>query len=780
MRRVLHFLAALAAVLSCGPLTAQDQTSLAGSGHDKFRQLDEILPTPGDYRTASGAPGKSYWQQRADYRIRAELDDRDQRIVGSQTITYTNNSPDVLRYLWLQLDQNIFAQDSDAYYTGVANSTDTLSFRSLRQQLAYGRFSGGHRIKSVRDAQGDGRPHTIVDTMMRIDPPQPLPPGGTMSFSVDWEYDIPQARVLLSRGGYEFFDADENYLYTIAQWFPRMAAYTDVTGWNNKKFLGDGEFTLEFGDYDVEITAPADHIVSATGELQNAQDVLTSEQIRRLSRARTAKKPVYIVTPAEARANERSRSKKKKTWRFSARNVRDFAFASSRKFIWDAQGYAPADGDDVVMAMSFYPNEASPLWDTYSTASIIHTLEVFGRHLFPYPYPVVQSVSGLVGGMEYPMITFIGIRPTTDDQGQVTYSRTAKYRLISVTIHEVGHNYFPMIINSDERQWTWMDEGLNVFMVYLAEQEWEEGFPSRRGPANKSIEFMTSKNQRPIMTHADSVRALTENAYVKPATALNILRETVMGRELFDFAFREYARRWRFKRPYPADFFRTMEDASGIDLDWFWRGWFYSTDHVDISIDKVTLASVDTRDPDTEQPKLRRERETGPQHITDIRNQDRKRLVDDKPGLKDLYNEYDEFTVTETQRREYRDMLSQLENWEAELLRLGANIYFVQFTNLGGLVMPLILQITYADGAREELRIPAEIWRRDPRTATKMFITEREIAAIQLDPFLETGDADTSNNSWPRKPVLERLELTKDKPVRDLMRELQEQDRAEQ
>ncbi|MCA9059831.1 MAG: M1 family metallopeptidase, partial [Planctomycetaceae bacterium] len=419
---------------------------------DRFRQLEEILPTPNDYRTASGAPGHRYWQQKADYQIDVTLDDAKQRIIGREEITYSNNSPDTLRYLWLQLDANRFhPQSADNLTDSGPSLNGNLSFDALNSVITAGKFPGGTRIRSVKELPGErSLPHTVVGTNLRIDLAQPLASGETVSFSVAWEYNIPEVKVIHSRGGYEFFPEDGNYIYEMAQWFPRLCAYTDTTGWQHKEFLGQGEFTLEFGDYVVRITAPEDHIVGATGELQNAGDVLTAEQQQRLQDAATAESPVFIVTPEEAAANQKDGTDKSKTWVFHAKNVRDFAFASSRKFIWDAQGHSV--GGNRVMAMSYYPNEAEPLWSKYSTHAIIHTLNVYSRYTFNYPYPVAISVNGPVYGMEYPMICFNGPRPEKDG----TYSERTKYGLISVIIHEVGHNYFPMIVNTDERQWTWM------------------------------------------------------------------------------------------------------------------------------------------------------------------------------------------------------------------------------------------------------------------------------------------------------------------------------------
>lgn len=745
---------------------------------DKFRQLDELLPTPNSYRTASGAPGHHYWQQQADYKIKATLNDNNQTINASETITYYNNSPDQLDYLWLQLDQNRFNRNSDYKKANIVGLKEH-SAKGAKQSLSGYRtlvesdlFDGGFDITKVTDAKGKALNYVINKTMMRIDLPDSLKPNKSVKFNVAWNYKIREQKVLGGRAGFEFFEEDKNYLYEIAQWFPRMAAYYDVYGWQHKQFLGSGEFTLEFGDYDVEITVPADHIVAATGVLKNPAQVLSKQQRKRLDKAKNASRPVLIVTQKEAELKEKTRSNKQKTWRFKAKNVRDFAFASSRKFIWDAQGYQSGKTD--TMAMSFYPKEGNPLWEKYSTEAIVHTLEHYNKYSFDYPYPIAISVNGPVGGMEYPMISFNGPRPEKDKKtGELTYSRRTKYGLISVIIHEVGHNYYPMIINSDERQWTWMDEGLNTFVQFMAEQSWEEKYPSRRGPARKIIDYMKSSNQVPIMTNSESILQFGNNAYGKPATALNILRETIMGRELFDFAFKQYAKRWKFKRPTPADFFRTMEDASGTDLDWFFRGWFYTTDHVDISIDKVSVLSVRTLDPDKDKAQERILYENQPIDISDLRNQNIARRVDDKPELLDFYNQNDQFTPTNAQRNSYNEKYAKLEKWEQTLLNSGGKMFVMEFSNRGGLVMPIILKINYADGTHERLDIPAEIWRRNPDKVSKSLIRKKEIVEVEVDPHWETADIDISNNYWPARVIKTPLELFKNKKA-NMMRDYNE------
>jgi hypothetical protein len=738
---------------------------------DKFRQLDELLPTPNTIRTASGAPGHAYWQQRADYTIRARLDEPNRAISAAETVTYHNNSPDTLSYLWLQLDQNLFKPGSDNRTTATQlsreawaearNEQDGLKFDSMRSILESRRFDGGFNIKGVKDAGGQPLKFVINGTMMRIDLPQALKPGAKLAFNVEWSYKINDAKVLGGRSGYEKFDQDKNDLFEIAQWYPRMAAYYDVYGWQHKQFLGSGEFTLEFGDYDIELTVPADHIVASTGVLQNPDAVLSPAQRDRLRQARSASKPVVIVTQAEAEAAEKSHSSATKTWHFKASNVRDFAWASSRKFIWDAQGYKK-DGTDT-MAMSFYPKEGNPLWEKFSTQAIIHTIEQYNKYALDYPYPSAISVNGPVGGMEYPMISFNGPRPTKDKKtGEITYSKRAKYGLISVIIHEVGHNYFPMIVNSDERQWTWMDEGINTFVQYLAEQAWEENFPRSRGEPRAIVDYMRSKNQVPIMTNSESLLQFGNNAYAKPATALNVLRETVLGRELFDFAFRQYAQRWKFKRPTPADFFRTMEDASGTDLDWFWRGWFYTTDAVDVSVDGITEYGVSSKNPETEKAWKKAQKDAEPISLTDQRNKGTlARRVDSHPELKDFYNEHDDYTVTNKDRNKYNETVDGLEPWEKELLAQGKHLYLVDFSNLGGLVTPLVLEIELKGGKKYIERIPAEVWRYSSKKITKLIVTDEPMVSLTQDPYWETADIDTSNNAWPRKMTPSRLELYK-------------------
>jgi len=496
-------------------------------------------------------------------------------------------------------------------------------------------------------------------------------------------------------------------------------------------------------------------VVAATGTLQNPEQVLLPEWRERLKQASGAAQAQFIVTPAEAKTNETHKPAGTKTWTFAAQNVRDFAWASSRKFIWDATQHTVEGGDHPVWAMSYYPNEAEPLWSHFSTAAITHTLDVYSKHTFPFPYPTAISVNGPVGGMEYPMICFNGPRPEKDG----TYSSGTKYGLISVVIHEVGHNFFPMIVNSDERQWTWMDEGLNTFLQYLAEQAWEKGYPSARGEPKDIAAYMKSADQVPIMTNSDSVLQFGSNAYGKPATALNILRETVMGRELFDFAFQQYARRWQFKRPEPADLFRTLEDASAVDLDWFWNGWFYTTEHVDLALDPIKHYRIDTRDPELEKALKKKEREQLPVTLSAQRNAELTKRIEHFPELADFYNAYDELDVTQKELDDYQKLFDGLKDEDKELLKSKLSFYVLTVRDVGGLPMPVTLGIDYEDGTSEELRVPVEVWRKGPATVAKLVATPKTIARVTLDPHLEIADVDTTNNVWPPKMVEATFQL---------------------
>lgn len=754
-----HFSIALllsfsAAFLSTSLIAQREKESV---NRNAFRQMYQEFSTPNVYRSANGAPGHQYYQQKADYKMKVRIDDEEQRLYGEETITYFNNSPDVLDYLWLQLDQNMRSRTSDSKKIATAKISDGKTTFSELKRL-HNDFDGGFKIEAVTDASGNQIDYIVNKTMMRIDLDQPLNPNESYSFKIKWWYNINDRAKIGGRSGLEYFPEEENYLYTIAQFFPRMCVYNDVEGWQNKQFLGRGEFTLTFGDYDVEITVPSDHLVSATGELENAADVLTDKQQDRLKEAADATEdPVFIVTEKEAIANEKKKAKGEKTWHFKAENVRDFGFASSRKFIWDAM--AVKLGDRTVMAMSMYPKEGNPLWEKYSTRVVAHTLKVYSKYTFDYPYPVAWSIHTDRIGMEYPMICFNGGRPEADG----TYSKRTKYGMIGVIIHEVGHNFFPMIVNSDERQWTWMDEGLNTFLQYLTEQEWERDYPSRRGPAYKIVDYMKGdkSNITPIMTNSESIYQFGNNAYGKPATALNILRETILGRELFDYAFKKYAQRWQFKHPTPEDLFRTMEDASGVDLDWFWRGWFYGTDHVDLAIKDMKWYKVDTKEPKVEKRAQKEYDEAQAEHIGVTRNREdiEETYAEKVPSMLDFYNKYDPYEVSVLDEKEYEDFKKKLDEEDLAILNPEDNYYEVTFVNEGGLVMPIILQFTYTDGSTERMYIPAEIWRMNHQEVTKVFLSKKEISSITMDPNLETADVDMSDNHWPRVAIPTRFEI---------------------
>ena len=778
MKKILLFVAIVTAQFA----QAQNIMNNPGSNHgNKFEQLGTILPTPNEYRTASGAPGPKYWQQRADYVIKCEMDEPNFSIKGSETITYYNNSPDVLTYLWLQLDENQHSSVNNANYQNSTNLSRIYTTGQLDQMATAGTDNGnGEIIKKITDAT-TGKPlsYRINKTMMRVNLPAPLKPGQKFVFSIDWTYKITNRYQFFGRGGYEIFSEDGNALFTITQWFPRLCVYSDFQGWQNHQFAGTGEFALVFGNYSVQITAPADHVVMATGECVNYNQLLTPAQMARWTKAQTSKEPVEIVTLDEAKQAEAQKSKATRTWVFKADNVRDFAWASSRKFVWDAMP-AYVEGKKV-MCMSAYPKEAYGLWRKYSTKLVAHTIKTYSKFSIPYPYPVAQSIEAS-NGMEYPMICFNNGRTEKDG----TYSEATKNGMVGVIIHEVGHNFFPMIVNSDERQWSWMDEGLNTFVQYLTEEMYDNKFPSRRGPAFSIVDYMKlPKDQlEPIMTNSENIINFGPNAYAKPSVGLNILRETVMGRELFDESFKEYARRWAFKHPTPADFFRTMEDASGEDLDWFWRGWFYGTEACDIALDSVRHAVFD---PNANGAggmggmmggrgngagagagrTLPRPIVNSFEDISKIRNRADKNilfLTDVDTTLRDFYwrydrglEPYDSITRMPAPTPVAPDPLTE----EEKNKYAGMHLYEINCSNKGGLVMPVIVEITFEDGTKMSENIPAQIWRKNERTMSKVFMTSKKAVKIQIDPMKETADIDESNNSWPKVPEVSKFAIFK-------------------
>lgn len=744
-------------ILATLAATAQDKPATPREpGHydtNKMSQMYTEMATPNMFRTASGAPGPAYYQQQADYKMDIELDDKNTKLYGTETITYTNNSPDNLEYLWVQLDQNQHEPGGPSELQNSQAMDPKFKADGFARRFMEEGFDGGFKLEYVKDAKGNPMKYTINQTMMRIDLPAPLKHGEKISFSIKWWYNINNYQVIGGRSGYEHFEKDGNNLYVIAQFYPRMAVYNDVEGWQNMQFWGNGEFALPFGNFEVNITTPADHILDGTGELQNRKDVLTNDQLNRWEQAtKTFDKPVVVVTQAEAETSTKGFSDRKKTWKFKATNVRDFGFSSSRKFMYDAM--AVKLGGKTVMAISMYPPEANPLWGEYSTRVVAHTLKTYSKYTFDYPYPKAISVSAADQGMEYPMICWNYGRP--DEKGYTPDN--LKYGMMSVIIHEVGHNFFPMIVNSDERQWTWMDEGLNTFLQFLTEQEFMPNYPSRRGPADKIVPYMSGDQKflEPIMTNSEAIHQFGANAYGKPATGLNILREVIMGRELFDHAFKTYANRWKFKHPTPEDFFRTMEDASAVDLDWFWRGWFYSTNYVDIGIREVKQYYVTETEPEAAKDATVRKgrfgQEEGPFVYLAAYGPDAAKEAEKPLDTKEvkLLNDYLSEHFTDAERA---------------ALKQPKYFYEVTFDKPGDMLMPIIVELTFADGTTQTQSFPVQIWRRGNQTAQRVFATDKRVTKITLDPKLQTADIDVTNNVWPKTAVKDKFdELEKMKP----------------
>ena len=743
-----HALLALLFV-SAGAFAQETEEKEKPQGHtnqNKFKQLYDEFATPNMFRTGSGAPGPAYYQQQADYKMDIEIDDEKARLTGYETITYTNNSPDPLTYLWVQLDQNMRARDSKTpLINGSGFGPATTPSRAAGSYLKE-RFDGGFNIQEVSGVDGKPLAHMINRTMMRVELPVTLNKGDKFSFNIKWWYNINDHVKDGGRSGYEYFEENDNKIYVMAQFYPRMAVYNDVEGWQNSQFWGRDEFALPFGNFDVNITVPADHILDGTGYLTNRKEVFSKEMMKRFEKAKKSyDEPVVIVTQEEAEKAEKSKSKDKKTWKLSAKMVRDFGFATSRKFIWDMMA-VKLDTKDV-MAVSMYSKEGNPLWGDWSTKVVASTLKSYSRMTFDYPYHKAISAHAPMG-MEYPMICYNFGRPNKDG----TYSDRTKFGMMGVIIHEVGHNWFPMIINSDERQWTWMDEGLNTFVQYVAEQDFGEWFPaalsegqtaypSRRGPAKNIVRYMGGNQDfiAPIMTKGLNTYQFGSNAYSKPATGLNILRETVMGRDLFDYSFKEYANRWKFKHPTPEDFFRTMEDASAVDLDWFWRGWFFTTDYTDISVKEVKKFAITSKP--TEEGKK----------IAERFNMDTADLLYFVEEGKNGYDEAlkaGELSDLPTVKEFVMDNFTPEQRKEMKSPRY---FYQVTYEKPGGLVMPLIVEYTYADGTKKREAYPAQIWRLNDKTISKAIASDKEIVSIIVDPDLETADVDTSNNSWPKE-----------------------------
>lgn len=743
----------VAAFSIAAALSAKAQMNNPGSNHgNRFEELGYLLPTPNDYRTASGAPGPRYWQQRADYDIAVEVDESNNFLKGTETITYFNNSPNPLNYIWIQLEENIHSPTGENNLTITGKVEEKMTDAQLTNLEPWRKFQGyGINVTRVADAKFTPLKYTINNTMMRIDLPNTLNPGQRFAFKIDWNYRINDKLTRGGRGGYEYFAEDGNNLYSITQFYPKLAVYSDFQGWQTLQFLGGSEFALTFGNFKVAITVPADHIVAATGECQNYKSMLTAAQYNRWQRAQTATQPLEVVTLDEALQASKNKSTAKKTWIYKADNVRDFAFNCSRRLVWDAMA-ANIEGRKV-MCMSYYGKEAYPLYRKYSTKVVAHTLRVYSKHTIAYPYPVAISVEA-ANGMEYPMLAMNFGRAEKDG----TYSEATKYGMIGVIIHEVGHNFFPMIVNSDERQWWWMDEGLNTFVQFLAEQEFDINYPSSRGPAHKIVEYMRLPKDKlePIMTKGEAVVNVGSNAYGKASTGLNILRETILGREMFDFAFKEYARRWAFHHPTPADLFRTMEDASGVDLDWFWRGWFFQTDPVDISIDSVKWFKLDPTGANRS-PRPGFE----PTYITKNRLDSAKRYaVDEDTTLRDFYYYNRQADAQLADAAKNRETIANTDSANLDKW-INKNLYQLTFSNRGGMIMPLIIEWTYKDGTTEVQKVPVGIWRLNEQQVTKVFIKDKEVQSIRLDPYRETADINEANGMWPVRDMPGRFELFK-------------------
>ncbi|HIP49691.1 MAG TPA: M1 family peptidase [Lutibacter sp.] len=719
---------------------------------NKFKQLKEELPTPNSYRTASGAPGHAYYQQKADYVIDVTLDDANQKIFGEATVTYHNNSPDPLDYLWLQLDQNI--RNENAMSKRVKGGGPGVGYQPQKfvEEFMGKPFDGGFKIDYIKDENGNDIKYTVNETMMRLDLSQTLAANTKIVFKIKWWYNINNYMIARGRSGYEHFDKDGNNLYIIAQWFPRMAVYNDVEGWQNKQYLGRGEFTLVFGDYDVKITTPSDHVLEATGVLQNRKEVFSKTEMKRWKKAiKSFDKPVLIVTQKEAEQAEKSFSKKTKTWHFKAEKVRDFAFSSSRKFIYDAQ--AVKIGNKTVMAISLYPKEGNPLWEEYSTKTVVHTLESYSKRLFDYPYHKAVSINAKQQGMEYPMICWNYGRSRPDG----TYAERTRTGMIGVIVHEVGHNWFPMIVNSDERQWGWMDEGLNTFTQLLAQEELEKNFPSRGYPKDV-IGYMSGDQSKiaPIMSQHEAVFDSGKNAYHKPTAGLYMLREFIMGHELFDHAFKTYANRWKFKHPSTADFFRTMEDASGVDLDWFWRGWFFTTEVNDIAIKEVKQYVV-TDKPTNRVKRMAKAYGMSVEQFPKMLYLVSKDGDDFKPEMLNKKDPANDFPIL----KDYIEKNFSVE--ERSTLKNSKYFYEIIFEKHGGLVMPILVDFKYADGTSESYNFPAEIWLLNDKEVTRVFPSDKEIVEIIIDAKLITADVDVSNNTWPKKETKTKFEEFKEK-----------------
>lgn len=696
-------------------LTAQETKYQTAQGHDNsnpFNQMYDLLPTPNVYRTAAGAPGHAYYQQQVDYDMNLVLDDVKNILTGEETITYHNNSPDVLGYLWLSMDQNLRKKDSPYHlFMQQGKPANTISGEEFGRTFMEANFDGGFNILTVNTVDNKDLNYFENGTMMRVIPTNPIKPGEKFVFKVKWSYNIPNYFLVNDRNGFEPHEGGN--IYAMAQFYPRLAVYNDVEGWQNMPYWNRSEYTLEFGNFKANITVPADHLMNATGVLTNMKEILTNEQYNRYQKAKTTfDQPVMIVTEEEtAQRMTKGSGGKTKTWKFEAENVRDFAWVSSRTYMWDAM--AVKVGDKTPMAESIYPKEGGNLWKDLSTKVVAHTLKVYSRFTFDYPYPKAVSASVQWQGMEYPMICFNGGRANADG----SYDKNMGNNLVGLIIHEVGHNFFPMIVNSDERQWTWQDESINTFVENIAESEWSLDFPVRRFRADQIVNYMKKpqEEQMPIMTQGDLLTDFGNEGYSKSSVGLHILRNTILGPENFDYAFKTYAQRWMFKHPTPADFFRTMDDASGTDLDWFFRTWYFTTEVVDLGIKNVVqLYPSLTGGMTGEAIGFSTEKESG-----------------------DIY-----------QSASITDFLKENPNLEVQKPKY---FYEVEFERIGGMPMPLLVSFNFTDGSSQEIRYPVEVWRFPHRPLKKMYGFEKELKSIQIDKDLETADVNVENNFWGKR-----------------------------
>lgn len=695
-----------------------------------FSPLGSLVDPPSATRGADGRPTSTYWQQHIAYDIDATLD-VERRVINAQAeLRYTNNAPQALDAIWFEISPEATTKDAIAHRSATIN-VDSASVRDLRGLREQEERGGGLVVSSVADSEDRPLAFEARGTQLRVALPRPLASGQTVRIKLAWRVALVDLDRKGGRTGYMLLSSGDP-IFHIAQWYPQPVAFTDYGGWRNVPFVDHGEFAPELGDYNVSLTLPAGQLVAATGVLTNEADVLTGVERTRLARLRQGK-VTEIVTAAEAATKRRS--SETRTWRFAARNVRDFALAASLRYRWDAT----LAGTSAVRAMTFYPSEASALWRPLALPAIGHALDVYGRMTFDYPYPVVQAAFGPNDGMEHTMLAFSRYPP---DGPNGTYSRERKRDFLWVLTHEVGHNWFPLIVNSDERAWTWMDEGLTSYLETLATLEWSGDYTTRPNlPAMLGAEREATGRQPP-MTPANAVVDLFPTQYHRPAAALQVLRELVLGRETFDRAFRAYARAWMFKRPTPGDFFRTINQESGADLDWFWRAWFFSTDHVDLSLERVAALRLVAVPADAIPAPADA---TPPANLTVLRNaaEGRRLMVEQVPRLADAYDRIPERTLAGATPSAHAVVDVQR---TLDALGQGGVFYELDIRNRGGVVSPVPIRIDYRDGTSERYVVPVELWFGDTKRAQHILWRAKSIRSVTLDPDAATGDVDRGNN----------------------------------